>query len=280
MRAPPRRSRARPDASTRPERLKHKRTALPDHLSGKAVRRVADQLQRDPDSEEPEAPLVESGVKIRVHLLTVVIERRGWWCPRRRRRSLPRRRGRAESPWRGASAPRWGSASPPEGVTGRRSTGAGVPGSGRRVPASGRGPTEASWRRSTEASWWRSTGATRATGVETAGTTGSTGRWATRTGATRATGATRCARRPTRRSCVRHTGAHPDDGHAQATGHSGCYDSFLQVHRATPCWVCRRRISPTCVDAKSQTFPRPERVLWDCFQPPTGAYEGRPAPRR
>jgi hypothetical protein len=93
--------------------------------SGNATALAVARLQRDPDSEEPEAPLVETGIPDRVHRVSPVIEWRWrrpipwreWPIPCWRRRSTP-------APRRGSVAPRSTTPLPVEVSTlpGRRPT--------------------------------------------------------------------------------------------------------------------------------------------------------------
>ena len=63
--------------------------------------------ERNPESEEPESPCVESGVENRCHPMSPVVEGRGRRPPRRRQRTVRRgRRWRTPAPRRRATAPR------------------------------------------------------------------------------------------------------------------------------------------------------------------------------
>src|SRR5271166_2776436 len=229
----------------------------------------ASSLQRNPDSEEPEAPLVEALVPCRLLVVAPVVD--GSWRRPVRRRQRPEPVGR----WRRTPAPRRGSVAP-RGVTpaseGFRRRWSAVPVTGSawvpvtgsaRVPVAGPAArVPVAWRpvrstgvktaRPARASWpatGRPTGpsgitaevlrlrAVRSTRPATTrrarrGQPGTPSRSGSR-------GSTRSAprRRTTAAAGVRvcHTCAEPHQRQANATREGNPRDGFLQVHRVTPC---------------------------------------------
>jgi hypothetical protein len=249
------------------------RRATPAPPIGEAGVSRGESLQRDPDSEEVEAPLVEPRVPARVLVVAVVVDRSvvptpSWWG----KRPAPVRTGRlAGTPRRRSVAPRSSVEVPAVVVAVPRATGpagAVITRSARSVHSGTTRPTMST--RSAGAMITRCAGAmiTRSTRSRAtwAVTTGSARSWAARSGATRPTwpvASSATARILVRRSANRGrgavaaagSGARSGAGRASAHAQRGCPEGagdgrsghqLLQFHRPSPVsWVavdtCPRR---------------------------------------